>query len=568
MRALETVLAASAAFVLATGGPAWAGRGADGELKILFWQAVSTLNPYLSGGVKEEFASSIVLEPLANYDEKGGLVPRLVDSLPTPENGGVAADFTSITWKLKPGVKWSDGSPFTADDVVFTWSYCTAPGGGCAQATKFTGVKSVEALDPLTVKVVFTAPKPYPYQAFVGATSPILQKAQFKDCMGPKAPGCTAANFSPIGTGPFKVQLFKPNDSITYVANESYRDPDKPAFASISLKGGDDAVSAARAVLETGEYDYAWNIQIEPEVLKGMVDAGKGKALTAFGTYVERLDLNRTSVDPALKDKRSTLEGGPHPAMSDPAVRKALSLAIDRDVIVEAGYGVAGRPTCNIIPGPPIYVSTANDWCLKPDAQAANKLLDDAGWKMGPDGVRAKGGVKLSFQFQTSTNSVRQATQALLKDMWGQIGVGVELRNISASVFFGGDPSSPDTFQKFYADIQMYTNFYEGADPQSYLASWLCDKIPSPKNGWQGVNYSRYCDADYDRMIAELSGAQAPTERVRLVKALNDKLVNDGVIVPLVYRGLTSAFSNRLAGVRQSAWDSEIWNIADWSRVK
>jgi peptide/nickel transport system substrate-binding protein len=254
--------------------------------------------------------------------------------------------------------------------------------------------------------------------------------------------------------------------------------------------------------------------------------------------------------------------------MSDPAVRKALSLAIDRDVIVEAGYGPAGKPTCNIIPGPAQFVSTANDWCLKPDVAAANKLLDDAGWKMGPDGVRAKNGAKLSFQFQTSTNSVRQATQALVKDMWSQIGVAVELRNIAASVFFGGDPSSPDTFQKFFADVQMYTNFYEGTDPQAYLASWLCDKIPSPANGWQGENYSRYCDADYDKMVAALSNTRAPDERVKLAKALNDKLVGDGVVLPLVYRGLPSAYSNRLAGVRQNAWDSEIWNIADWSRTK
>jgi peptide/nickel transport system substrate-binding protein len=568
MRRLGLIVAACAASLLAAPPPAFAARGTDGDLKILFWQAVSTLNPYLSGGVKEEFASSIVLEPLASFNEKGEITPRLVEAIPTVENGGISPDFTSVTWKLKPGVKWSDGTTFTADDVAFTFAYCKAPGGGCAQASKFTGVKSVEALDPLTVKVTFTAPKPYPFQAFVGATSPIIQKAQFQDCLGSKAPGCTAANFGPIGTGPFKVKAFKPNDSITYVANENYRDPDKPAFASISLKGGGDAASSARAVLETGEYDYGWNIQIEPEVLKNMVEAGKGKALTAFGSYVERLDLNRTAVDPSLGDKRSTLEGGPHPAMSDPAVRKALSLAIDRDVIVEAGYGVTGKPTCNIIPGPEIYVSTANDWCLKADVAGANKLLDDAGWKLGPDGVRAKNGVKLSFVFQTSTNSVRQATQALLKDMWSQIGVTVELRNISASVFFGGDPSSPDTFQKFYADVQMYTNFFDGTDPEAYLASWLCDKIPSPKNGWQGENYSRYCDADYDKMIATLSKTQALPERAKIVKALNDKLVADGVIIPLVYRGLTSAYSNRLAGVRQDAWDSEIWNIADWSRAK
>ena len=565
---MRVLAALAAAASLAATAPALAARGADGDLKILFWQAVSTLNPYLSGGTKEEFASSIILEPLASFDENGELVARLAENLPTPENGGVAPDFLSMTWKLKPGLKWSDGTPFTADDVVFTWSYCTAPGGGCAQATKFTGVKSVEAVDPLTVKLTFDAPKPYSYQAFVGATSPIIQKAQFKDCLGAKAPGCTAANFGPIGTGPFAVKTFKPNDSILFVANPNYRDADKPAFASISLKGGGDALSSARAVLETGEYDYAWNIQVEPEVLKSMENAGKGKLKVAFGSYVERIDLNRSNPDPALGDKRSTLEGGPHPALSDPAVRKALNLAIDRDVIVEAGYGPAGKPTCNIIPGPAQYISTATDWCLKPDIAAANKLLDDAGWKLGADGVRAKNGVKLSFQYQTSTNSVRQATQALIKDMWSQIGVATELRNIAASVFFGGDPSSPDTFQKFYADVQMYTNFYEGTDPQAYLSGWLCDKIPSPKNGWQGENYSRYCDADYDKLIATLSKTQAPDERVKLVKQLNDKLVNDGVIMPLVYRGLPSAYSNRLTGVRQSAWDSELWNIADWSRAK
>jgi len=247
MRILASVVAAVVVLGLPGGAPALAARGTDGELKILFWQAVSTLNPYLSGGVKEELASSLVLEPLAGFDENARLVPRLVVDIPTLENGGVSTDLTSVTWKLKPGLKWSDGAPLTADDIVFTWRYCTAPGGGCAQASKFVGVKSVEAIDPLTVKVTFNAPKPFPYTVFVGATS-IIQKAQFQDCLGAKAPGCTAANFAPIGTGPFKVQAFKPNDTISYIANENYRDPEKPAFSTVTLKGGGDAVSAARAV--------------------------------------------------------------------------------------------------------------------------------------------------------------------------------------------------------------------------------------------------------------------------------------------------------------------------------
>lgn len=568
MNTRKLMLAASAAAFALAGAPAMAERGTDGDLKIIFWQAVSTMNPYLSGGTKEVYAASMVIEPLARYDETGNLVPMLAAEIPTVENGGVAADLKSITWKLKPDLKWSDGSAVTAEDAIFTWKYCTAPDGGCAQGAYFEGVTNVEAVDASTIKVSFADPKPYPYSAFVGAQAPIIQAAQFKDCLGIKAPECTAANFGPIGTGPFVVKEFKPNDVVTFEANPNYRDPAKPAFASVTLKGGGDAASAARSVLETGEFDYAWNMQVEPEILAQMMAAGKGKIEVAFGTQVERIDINPYGVDPSLGDKRSTKEAGPHPALSDPAVRRALSIAIDRDIIDEAGYGDNGKPTCNILPAPDIYVSTAVDWCLKQDIEGANKLLEDAGWKMGSDGIREKDGVKLSFLYQTSTNSVRQGTQSLVKDMWSQIGVSVELRNISANVFFGGDPASPDTFQKFYADIQMYTNNFDGTDPEKYMAGWMCDKIPSPANGWQGENIVRYCNAEYDNLVKELGKTGELEKRAEIAKKLNDMLSNDVAQIPLIHRGQPSAVNNTLVGVKMNAWDSELWNVADWSRAK
>ncbi len=568
MKNLKIVLASTVAVLSMAASAAHAERGTDGDLKILFWQAVSTLNPYLSGGTKEVYGASMVLEPLARYDETGGLVAMLAAEIPTVENGGVAADLKSVTWKLKPDLKWSDGTPVTADDAIFTWKYCTAPDGGCAQAAYYEGVTNVEAVDPSTIKVSFSEAKPYPYSAFVGAQSPLLQAAQFKDCLGAKAPECTSANFGPIGTGPFKVKEFKPNDVITFEANPNYRDPAKPAFATATLKGGGDAASAARAVLETGEYDYAWNMQVEPEVLATMMAAGKGVLVTAFGTQVERIDLNAYAVDPSTGDKRSTKEAGPHPSLKDPAVRKALSIAIDRDIIDEAGYGEAGKPTCNILPAPDIYVSTAVDWCLKQDVEGANKLLDDAGWVLGSDGIRAKDGVKLSYLYQTSTNSVRQGTQALVKDMWKQIGVEVELKNVSASVFFGGDPASPDTFQKFFADVQMYTNNFDGTDPEKYMAGWKCDKIPTPANGWQGENEVRYCNPEYDKLVGDLGKTAKLEERAAISKKLNDMLSNDGAQIPLIHRGQISAHAVTLDGVKMNAWDSELWNVADWSRKK
>ncbi len=560
------LIAAMASVLLAPN--AIAKRGESGHLNIIYWQAASILNPFLSGGTKDVHSSSMIIEPLARYDEKGTMLPWLAEEIPTVANGGVSKDLTSISWKLQKGVKWSDGSDFTADDVVFTASYCMDPNGGCTQLTKFSDVSNVEALDSHTVKVTFSKPKPFPYGPFVGAESPIIQKAQFKDCVGAKAPECTKENFGPHGTGPYRVTEFKANDVITMEANPHYRDPAKPSFGTLTFKGGGDAASAARSVLETGEFDYAWNLQVEAEVLAQMAKAGKGVLVNAFGTAVERLMVNLTNPDSKLGDKRSTVDGGPHPFLTDAAVRRALSLAIDRQILVEAGYGKAGAPTCNVIPAPAHLVSTANDECLTQNVEMANKVLDDAGWKRGGDGVRAKDGVRLSILYQTSTNSVRQGTQALLKQMWQAIGVETELRNIDAAVFFGGDQSSPDTYQKFYADIEMYTNLFNGTDPEAYLNNWTCGEIPSPKNNWLGSNMPRYCNPAYDALAAKLATTAALEDRSAMAKKMNDMLMQEGAMIPLIHRGSVSAHANSLGGVKLNVWDSQLWNVADWHRIK
>ena len=162
-------------------------------------------------------------------------------------------------------------------------------------------------------------------------------------------------------------------------------------------------------------------------------------------------------------------------------MRKSLSMAIDRPLLVEVGYGKAGRVSCDLVPAPDLYAAN-NDYCMKQDIAGANALLDSAGWTKGGDGIRAKDGVRLSILYQTSTNAVRQDFQALIKQWWGEIGVETELRNLNASVFFGGDPGSPDTFQKFYADVEMYANTFDGTDPQAYLAAYRCGNEPKPES--------------------------------------------------------------------------------------
>ncbi|TDE40185.1 peptide ABC transporter substrate-binding protein [Antarcticimicrobium sediminis] len=562
MKALLLGAIASAALAPA----AMAERGSDGNVNVIYWQAPSILNPFLSGGTKDVEASSLVIEPLARYNEQGDLVPWLVVEVPTVENGGVSADLTSITWKITPGLTWSDGSPLTSADVKFTADYCMDPEGGCAQVTKFEGVTSIETPDDLTVKVTFEKPTPFPYGPFVGGESPIIQKAQFENCMGTKAPECTEQNFNPIGTGAYVVDEFRPNDVITLKANPNYRDPAKPAFATMTLKGGGDATAAGRAVMETGEFDYAWNLQLAPDVIARMEQGGKGVAVAGFGPLMERIMLNNTNPDPALgPDERSVIR--PHPFLSDPAVYKAMSMAIDRPLLVEIGYGKAGKVTCNWVPAPAIYAADI-EGCEVQDIEGAKAMLEAAGYTdSNGDGVReTPDGKPMKILYQTSTNAVRQDFQALIKQWWSEIGIESELRNVNSSVFFGGDPGSPDTFQKFYADVEMYANTFNGTDPQSYFGNGLCDKAPRPASQWQGENISRFCDEDYDALHFKLTQTADAAARAEIGRQLNKMVFEKGGMIPLVHRGRLSAHSNSLGGVVLNVWDTELWNAADWYR--
>jgi peptide/nickel transport system substrate-binding protein len=402
----------------------------------------------------------------------------------------------------------------------------------------------------------------------MGGQSPVIQAAQFAECFGARAPECTDANFGPIGTGPFVVTDFKPNDVIQLSANENFRVEGKPAFASVTFKGGGSAEASGRAVMETGEFDYGWNLQLAPDVIAKMAEAGKGVPVSAFGALVERLEMNLTNPSPDLPPETRATVAEPHPFLSNGDVRKALSIAIDRELLVEVGYGDAGRPTCNLVPAPAIYASD-NTECLTQDLDGARALLDGAGWTdTDGDGIRDKDGVKMSILYQTSTNAVRQDFQALIKQWWEEIGVEVELRNLDGSVFFGGDPGSPDTFQKFYADVEMYANVFDGTDPQAYLAAYRCGNEPKPSSQWQGENINRFCDPEYDKLINQLATTGDLEERGKIARKMNDMLTKESnTIVPLVDRGRVSGHSVTLGGVQLNVFDSELWNAADWYRI-
>jgi peptide/nickel transport system substrate-binding protein len=453
---------------------------------------------------------------------------------------------------------------------VFTYDYCADDKTACTDSTRFDGADKVEAVDPLTVKITWTEPNPNPYQMFVAGLGQILQKKQFGSCIGEKAStdsACQAANNAPVGTGPYKLREFKSGDQVTYDINENYRDPAKPFFKEVIFKGGGDATSAARAVFQTGDTDYAWNLQVEAPVLAQLQQGGKGEFITIAGSSVERILLNRTNPDPALGDKRSEISE-PHPFLSDLKVRQALGMAIDRKAVA-ALYPPGAGPTCEIITTPP-YMDPAQIYGgrhkCEPDIEGAKKLLDEAGWVPGADGIRAKGGVQMKVIYSTTVNPLRQKEQALVKAAWEQLGVSVELKSTDAGVYFSSDAGNPDTVSHFFTDVAMYTNNYEQPDPTSYLCGWATDQIAAKANNWQLANTERYSNKEFDALCTQLRTETDEAKRKDIVLKMNDIVVEDVVNIPLVARPqVASGINKNLKGVIPNPWDSEMWNIADWT---
>jgi len=549
----------------ATAAPV-ANRGKGGELKILYWQAVTELNSHHSQGTKDYDGSRLAIEPLAAMGPNGEPVAILAAEVPTKANNGISADLTTVTWKLKPNVKWSDGSPFTSADVVFTWKYVTDEATAATDSFTFTNVKSVEATDPLTVKVTYNGPTSNPYQAFVSGYGNIIQEKQYKDFIGAKAKDGPKI---PVGTGPYKVKEFKPNDVVLYEINENYRDPNKPFFKTVQFKGGGDATGAARAVFQTGEADYSWNLQVEATILKPMIEAAdsKGTFISATSGNLERLLIQRTDVRASAGANRGE-PSTQHPFLSDLKVRQALAMAVDRTPIAALyGGGLAGEASCNVIVGIPAATSknTASLPVCKYDIAAANKLLDDAGAAKGPDGIRVYKGVKMDIVYQTTVNPLRQKEQEVVKAGWTQLGINVTLKSVDAGVFFGTE--TDDTASRFFADIEMFTNGPESPDLSNYLQSWVTSEIKTKAANWSGNNYERWSNPEYDKFYEQYKNETDAAKRNELAVKMNDLLVSDVAVIALVARkSPVSGIAKGLKGTIPNPWDSEMWNIADWSK--
>ena len=536
-------------------------RGGGGALRLLWWQGPTILNPHFATGQKDTDGSRLFYEALADWDSEGRLVPSLAAEIPSAADGGVARDGKSVVWKLKRGVTWHDGQPFTADDVVFTWQWASNPATAATSIGYYID-RVVEKIDSHTVRVVFKQPTPFWASTFVGTGGEILPRHLFNSYLGAKSRDAPS-NFRPVGTGPYRFVEFKPGDLVQGVLNPDFHQPARPHFDRVEMKGGGDAVSAARAVLQTGEYDFAWNIQVEDELIKRMEAGGKGRAdFVPGGADIEFISFNFTDPHREVDGERSSLKA-PHPLLSDPAVRQAITLLVDKAAIEKFIYGRAGVATSNYIDNPPPFRSPNTKSEFNPGKAAA--VLEAAGWKVGRDGIREKDGKALKLLFQTSTNAPRQKTQALIKQAALKAGMAIEVKAIAGSVFFSTDAGNPDTYGKFQADLQMYTG--SGTiDPTRVMLRFASWEASQKANKWSGINLSRHVNPEFDRLLRSTETELDPIKRAATFVRMNDLLMQTHAMIPVIQRRSVAAISAKLRAPI-SAWAGDLAFLRDWHRT-
>ena len=253
-----------------------------------------------------------------------------------------------------------------------------------------------------------------------------------------------------------------------------------------------------------------------------------------------------------------------HPTLSDPAVRQALNLLVDRAAVQEQIYGRGGQTSPNFLNAPSRFHSKNNRWEFNVDK--ANQVLDGAGWKRGADGVRAKDGKRIKFLYQTSINAPRQKNQAIVKQACAKAGIEIEIKSVVASVFFSSDAGNPDTYPHFYSDLQMYNTTMTSPDPQPFMNQFCSWEVAQKENKWQGRNITRFRNEEYDRTYRAADSEVDPVKRAALFIKMNDIVIQNVVVIPVLWRNGVSGSNTKLRGMDLTGWDGTFWRLPYWYR--
>jgi peptide/nickel transport system substrate-binding protein len=514
-----------------------------GTITMVVWQEPDQLNPTMSSMTVVDHVASLALEYLIGVDDKGALYPILATEVPSVANGGLSADGKTITYKLRKA-KWHDGNDFTCDDMVFTWKVNTTPGNPSLYASDFGQVEDVQCPNPNTAVVKLKALRGDWWRIFsgIGVTMP-------KNAGKPEEFKTWAFNRKPIGTGPYKVTEFITADHITFDRNPNYWQEGKPYIDKVVVRIVPSS-EVAKQLMKNGEADVMWNVTEGdlPEIDK-MQNVALFNAPQAGG---ERMILN--TVKPGDPSDNKT----PHPILGDVKVRQAIAYGIDKKTIIDKllfGKALPGSSELNVDP-----FNCSDIKAFPYDVAKAKQLLDDAGWKVGPDGIRVKDGNKLRLKYQTTTgNKLREDSQVLVVENMKAIGADFYIENQPSALLIGSwDANSPRKKGNF--DIIMYTT-NSAIDPANQMRTYYHSKsIPSPENTG-GVNYSRWNDPETDKLIDQANGMLDMKDRKPIYCQAAARIAEGASHIYLYQRYNLQLFNTRVQGWKSTPWGGPLWNI-------
>ena len=474
-----------------------------------------------------------IFNPLWNVDAQGNFNPQLAAEVPTLENGGISEDGLNWRIKLRSGVKWHDGEPFSADDVKFTLELINNPHFRAFSRNGHNLVTDIKVVSP--TEISWRMQKAYaPYPSILSWTFIVPQHilAKVED------PNTAPFNNAPVGTGPFRWSERVPGDHITLVPNEHYFGP-SPYLERVVFHYVPD-LTALFTQFQTGAVDYTGIQGITADHYNEAVKIPGRKVVAGPSASCESITMNLA-----------------HPALKDPAVRQALYAAMDKKSIIDAIYYGLPKPTESFLP--------SQSWAFNEDlpkqaydAAKAKQILDAAGWKPGAGGIREKDGVKLSFTNSTTAgNHVREQAQEVLQQTWKEIGADMQIKNMPAAVIWGD-----------YYNLSKYDSVMVGQDemtgPDPDVTTYYSSK-EIPAKGGGGQNTMQYVNPKVDELLAQGATTLEQSKRIPIYKELQSVIRTDLPMLPIFQYARIEGTKAGLIGYEPSVYvASNCWNIWQW----
>jgi peptide/nickel transport system substrate-binding protein len=504
-----------------------------GQVVVGLSQEPTVFNPLMPAIEVDQGVWFNLFNPLWSPEPDGTLLPQLAAEVPTVENGGISKDGLSWKVKLRPGVTWHDGTPFTAEDVKFTFALLNDPNFRARTRQGHELLTDVQVTGPL--EITWRMTKPYaPFMSLLSWTfivpKHLLEKAADRNS-GP-------FNNAPVGTGPFRWSERVPGDHLTLVANEKY--------------------FGAGPYLERVVFKYIPDLTVLYTQFKaGAIDHTSIQGILAsFYQEAKALPGRQIFVTPSPQVEGVAVNMG-HPVLSDKAVRQALYGAMNKQAIADIIYYGLPKPTESFY--------ARESWAYNPnlpvqkyDPAASNKILDAAGWQRGAGGIREKAGKRLEFDVSTTAgNPLREQAQQLLQQDWLGIGAAMKINNMPAAVIWG------DFYIKSkFNSVLVSSTYGTGSDPDCAVR-FMSDGIPA--QGGAGSNYYQYKNADVDKYLREGQVSFDEATRKTAYQKVQAQIHDDLVIMPIYQPAPVEGVKAGLVGYRPNVnVQSNTWNIGQW----